>query len=169
MSTFAKWMIGLLLVAPLFILPFTGLFSKGVKQLASAQRNENLAPDFTLKNLNGKDVRLSQYRGNVVFLIFGATWCPQCRQAIASYKEIHSRYGPKGLVTLYVDIQESREKVAAFARKNALPYPALLDSEGKVMQSYGVLGVPTKVLIDRNGTIICWNCRSFNALLEKQF
>jgi peroxiredoxin len=169
MRTFAKWLMGLALVVTIFMLLFTGLFTKDQATFASSQRDENLAPDFTLKALDGKNIRLSQYRGQVVFLIFGTTWCPQCRLEIPSFKGIHSRYAPKGLVTLYVDIQESQNKVAAFARKNALPYPTLLDSDGTVAQGYGVLGVPTKILIDRNGKIICWNCRSFDALLEKQF
>jgi peroxiredoxin len=64
---------------------------------------------------------------------------------------------------------ESREKASAFSKKYSLPFPTLLDGEGKVYKSYSVVGVPLTALIDRNGRIICWNCRRLDKLLEKQF
>jgi len=98
-----------------------------------------------------------------------ATWCPECRGTIPRLKEIYSLYNAKGLVLLFIDIMESKEKAAAFSRKYSLPFSTLLDEEGKVCRSYGVGGVPVKALIDRDGRIICWNCRSFDNLLAKQF
>ncbi len=56
--------------------------------------------------------------------------------------------------------------MAAYSQKHSLPYPTLLDQEGTISKSYGVLGVPVKVVIDRDGRIICWNCRSLDNLLE---
>jgi peroxiredoxin len=98
-----------------------------------------------------------------------ATWCPECRGAIPQLKEIYSSYNARGLVLLTINVMESKDKVAAFSRKYNLPYPVLLDEDGKVYRSYGVGGVPVKALVDRNGRIICWNCRSFDDLLAKQF
>jgi peroxiredoxin len=169
MNVLTKRTLGLFMVAALAVWTFTGVFSLDGEAVAATQADENIAPDFVLKDLTGRDVRLSQYRGRPVLLVFGTTWCPECRTEIPSIKDIHSRYGPKGLVVLYIDVLESQNKIAAFVKRHALPYAALLDTQGKVMDSYGVRGVPVKVLINREGRIICWNCRSLPALLEKQF
>jgi peroxiredoxin len=130
---------------------------------------DDRASDFTLKDLDGRSVRLSDYKGRTIVLYFMATWCPECRGAIPQLKEIYSSYNARGLVLLAINVMESKDKVAAFSRKYNLPYPVLLDEDGKVYRSYGVGGVPVKALVDRNGRIICWNCRSFDDLLAKQF
>ncbi len=130
---------------------------------------DDRASDFTLKDLDGRSVRLSDYKGRTIVLYFMATWCPECRGAIPQLKEIYSSYNARGLVLLVIDVMESKDKVAAFSRKHNLPYPVLLDEDGTVYRSYGVGGVPVKALIDRKGRIICWNCRSFDDLLAKQF
>ncbi len=137
--------------------------------ILQAKADENLAADFVLKDLDGRDVRLSDYRGKTVLLYFMATWCPECREAIPRLKEIYALYKEKGLVVLSVDVLESKKKAEAFSKKYALPYPTLLDEDGRISRLYGVVGVPVKALIDRQGRIICWNCRSFEALLAKQF
>ena len=130
---------------------------------------DDRASDFTLKDLDGRSVRLSDYKGRTIVLYFMATWCPECRGAIPQLKDIYSSYNARGLVLLAINVMESKDKVAAFSRKYNLPYPVLLDEDGKVYRSYGVGGVPVKALVDRNGRIICWNCRSFDDLLAKQF
>jgi peroxiredoxin len=134
-----------------------------------AHGQDDRASDFTLKDLDGRSVRLSDYKGRTIVLYFMATWCPECRGAIPQLKEIYSSYNARGLVLLTINVMESKDKVAAFSRKYNLPYPVLLDEDGKVYRSYGVGGVPVKALVDRNGRIICWNCRSFDDLLAKQF
>ena len=138
-----------------------------VQDIAYGQ--DDRASDFTLKDLDGRSVRLSDYKGRTIVLYFMATWCPECRGAIPQLKEIYSSYNARGLVLLAINVMESKDKVAAFSRKYNLPYPVLLDEDGKVYRSYGVGGVPVKALVDRNGRIICWNCRSFDDLLAKQF
>jgi peroxiredoxin len=162
------WIVGLglgLLVIGYFV---AGVFERppvpGVER-----KSADGAPDFTLKDLEGKSVRLSDYRDRMVLLIFGTTWCTYCRESIPAFKDLHARYGPKGLVILNINIEEPREKVAAFARKYALPYPVLLDRQGAVSQAYGVRGVPARILIDESGRVVCYNCRTLDALLEKQF
>jgi peroxiredoxin len=134
-----------------------------------AHGQDDRVSDFTLKDLDGRSVRLSDYKGRTIVLYFMATWCPECRGAIPQLKEIYSSYNARGLVLLAINVMESKDKVAAFSRKYNLPYPVLLDEDGKVYRSYGVGGVPVKALVDRNGRIICWNCRSFDDLLAKQF
>ena len=124
---------------------------------------------FTLKDLDGRIVKLSDYQGKPVLLYFMATWCPLCRDMIPRMKEIHSLYSAKGLVMLGISVMESREKVAAYSKRHALPYPTLLDGEGTVAKSYSVVGLPVLALIDRESLITCWNCRSVDKQLEKLF
>ncbi len=157
-----------------FILIFAILTCFSLQNMAQAEQNiqpkgSDRASDFTLKDLDGRIVKLSDYKGRTVVLYFMCTWCTDCRAAVPGLKDIYFQYRAKGLVFLNIDIMESREKAAAFAKKYDLPYPTLLDVDGNVSRSYGVVGVPVKVLIDRDGRMICWNCRSFDSLLEKQF
>jgi peroxiredoxin len=128
---------------------------------------EEKAPDFVLKDLQNRKFKLSDHKGKPVLLIFGATWCPYCRDAIPHLKDIYERYGKKGLVAVNIDIQESRDKVSRFADKYKLPYRVLLDENAEVAQNYGVQGVPTLVLIDKNGMIACRQCNTVEQLLDK--
>ena len=130
------------------------------------QTIEKEAPDFKLIGLDGKEHALSEYRGQVVLLQFSTTWCPHCRTIIPYMRNINDTYGKKGLKTFFVAIQESERKMKAFAEKNGVSYPVLLDSKGSVAQLYDVVGVPTLVLIDKDGTILCKQCRMLDILLE---
>jgi peroxiredoxin len=112
------------------------------------------APDFSLKDLNGKVFRLSSQRGKPVLLFFGTTWCPSCRQQLPLYKEIYSNYTGRGLEVIYINIMEPQGKVAKFVSANALPFRILLDESGEVADNYNIIGVPTIIMIDRKGKII---------------
>ena len=157
----------------IFIILFSLVALHTVHDFANGEgdksNQEDRAQDFILKDTAGKIVKLSDYRGKTILLYFMATWCPECRGSIPKMKELYSDYAPKGLVLLAVDVMESREKVASFSKKYDISFPMLLDEDGKVYRDYGVGGVPVKALIDKTGRIICWNCRSFENLLAKQF
>jgi peroxiredoxin len=127
------------------------------------------APDFALKDLSGKIVKLSSLQGNPVLIIFSATWCPECRREIPYFKELHASYAPRGLQIINIDIMEPLDRVRKFAEKYELPYRTLLDENGRVSESYGVYGIPTAVLIDKNGTVLCYPCRSLDRLLDMIF
>jgi peroxiredoxin len=125
------------------------------------------APDFVLKDLNGRKFRLSDFRGKQpVLIIFGATWCTFCRQEIPHFKSIHEAYGKQGLEIVNIDIQESKDKVAKFAAKNGLPYRVLLDEDGTVAGVYDIRGVPSMVLVDPNGNILCRQCQRVEPMIE---
>lgn len=110
------------------------------------------APEFTMKDLNGRTVALSDFRGKKsVLLAFGATWCPHCVDEVPELKEVNAAYKEKGLAVLYVDIQESQKKVQSFAEYHKIDYPVLLDETGDVARSYGVYGIPHLVVIDKDG------------------
>ena len=125
------------------------------------------APDFSLKDLQGRVFRLSENRGKPVLLVFGATWCPYCVQEIPRLKNIFANYSPKGVALVNIDIQEPQAKVARFADKHKLPYRVLLDETATVAKSYGVRGVPSFILIDKGGLVACRQCPSVEPLLDK--
>jgi peroxiredoxin len=130
------------------------------------QSIEEKAPDFVLGDLNENEIKLSDYKGKEVLLVFGTTWCPYCREEIPHLKNMYSRYKERGLEIFNIYIQESKEKVAAFAAKYELPYKVLLDVDGRVAFGYRVRGVPTKFLISKDGVILCRACRSIDVLLD---
>jgi len=142
-------------------------FSPGQCRTDDSSRVANIAaPDFSLKDLNGNRVRLNAQKGNHIILFFGTTWCPACRKEIPAIINIHEKYAPQGLLLYYIDINESAERVKRFASQNALPYTILLDSDGSVAGRYNIIGVPTFILIDKQGNITSIAHRTSDLPLE---
>lgn len=127
------------------------------------------APDFSLKDLQGKTFRLSKHSGKPVLLFFGTTWCPACRAEIPAYKEIYATYSPKGLEVVYINIGESVKRVARFAKTNSLPYTVLLDEDENVANNYRIIGVPTLILIDKDRNVFNISYQVSNLPLKKLF
>jgi peroxiredoxin len=144
---------------------FAPLCAAGKSGTFLGKNSEEKAPNFVLKDLKGRQFKLSDHKGKPVLLIFTATWCPYCRDEIPRLKDIYNAYEKHGLVMINIDIQESQEKVSMFAAKYKIPFRTLLDKTGDVADAYGVRGVPTMVLINREGNIVCWQCRSVDTLL----
>jgi peroxiredoxin len=113
------------------------------------------APDFGLSNLAGDYVKLSDYRGKVVFLNIWATWCPPCREEMPSMESLYQRLkGPK-FEMLAVSVDRDGEKVVRpFAKKYGLTFPVLLDPDNKTYRLYGLTGVPETFILDKNGAVI---------------
>ena len=113
------------------------------------------APDFTLQALDGKTVRLSDFRGKGVLLNFWATWCQPCKIEMPWFAELQKQYGPQGLQILGVAMDDaSPEEIGKFARDLGVNYPILLGKE-EVGQNYGGVGVlPTTFFIDRDGKMV---------------
>ena len=121
---------------------------------ASKEVQDDQAPDFVLKDLEGGQFRLSDQRGKPVLLIFGTTWCPACREEVPHLKDIYAHYAERGLIIVNINIRESQDKVSRYADKNELPYRSLLDEKGAVSERYGILGVPALILLDEAGMIV---------------
>ena len=115
---------------------------------------EGVAPDFVLRDLQGNSFRLQDERGKMVLLIFTTTWCPSCRAAIPLYREIYEKYGSRGLVVVNIDIQEPLDRVRQFVENHRIPYRVLLDPTGHVGLTFGVVGVPSLVLVNKDGEIV---------------
>ena len=114
------------------------------------------APDFTLKDVVGKNTALSSYKGKLVLLEFWATWCPPCKASIPDMVELHKKYQEKGFTVLGVSIDSDSDaaaKVAQFSLTYGITYPVLIADE-VVPVTYKVMSIPTSFLISRNGTVI---------------
>ncbi len=110
--------------------------------------------DFTLPGLDGQPVTLNRYLGKTaVLLVFWATWCPECRASVPSINAVHDGRAGRQILVLAIDYRESRERVASAVKARGIRYPVLLDGDGSVAAGYGIVGVPTYILIDRKGSI----------------
>jgi peroxiredoxin len=117
----------------------------------------NLAPDFELTTLDGKKVKLSDYRGKKVVLNFWATWCPPCKAEIPDLEKFYSDFKDRDIVILGVDLtqsEKSQESVSMFAGNYGITYPILLDKEGTANETYQVSAIPTSYIIDTKGVIV---------------
>jgi len=114
------------------------------------------APDFSLEDLDGEQHALSDYRGKVIMLNFWATWCPPCRREIPSMESIYQDLGDKGFVVLGVNEFETPDHVFAYTGQlSVFPnFPILFDLDSKVAELYGVKGLPTTLLINKQGQVV---------------
>ena len=111
------------------------------------------APDFRLASLDGAMLGPPDYLGDVVLVEFWATWCGPCRKQAEYLEELHEEFDGKGVHFLAVDVGEEPETVRRFAESNPFPYPVLLDPEDTVSPRFGVMGLPTVMIVDRQGSI----------------
>lgn len=109
------------------------------------------APDFELESLEGGSVRLSEFRGRPVLLVFGATWCPPCRAEAPLIQDAHEEY-PE-LVVLLVDMDESADVVQGYVDEMGLTHLVLLDTTSAATHKYHVNAIPASFFIDAAGVI----------------
>ncbi|MEA3544358.1 MAG: TlpA disulfide reductase family protein [Thermodesulfobacteriota bacterium] len=115
----------------------------------------NIAPDFTLTDMEGQPVSLSQFRGKVVILNFWATWCPPCREEMPSMEQLYRENKDQDLVMLAVNVDENgKAAVTKFLKRTPHSFPILLDSENIAQNAYGVFRFPESFIIDRNGIVV---------------
>ena len=109
---------------------------------------------FKLKDLNGKMVGLSDYRGKIVFLNFWTTWCPTCRVEMPSMEKLHQKFKDQAFAMVTINLQESVAQVNSFFKEYKLTFTALLDSDGDVGIQYKIYSIPTTFILDKEGRII---------------
>jgi peroxiredoxin len=123
---------------------------------AAAPAIGTLAPDFALPSVQGGNVRLSEYRGQVVVLTFWSSRCATCAAQLAALSEQQLTYGPAGLVALAISVDDDMAKARDYAANHASRVPLLLDAKRAVGRSFQVDRLPTTVLIDRQGRVGLW-------------
>jgi peroxiredoxin len=157
-----------LLVAGLIAIVLSSALSCSETKQPDTGRNisDSAAPDFILKDLTGEVFKLSAARGKPVLLIFLTTWCPTCRSEIPHYKDLYGTYGRRGLEVVGIDIEEPKNRVSQFAAKNQIPYKTLLDEKGRVAGAYGIVGIPTMVLINKDGRVLTRKYFAIDTVLE---
>jgi len=113
-----------------------------------------ISPNFELPSLHGSTVKLSDYRGRVVFINFWATWCATCEVEMPSMQKLYDRFKGRGFEMLTISVDKDPEKIQPFLDKYGLNFPVLLDPEENVAKKlYKTTGVPETFIVDQNGII----------------
>lgn len=111
------------------------------------------APDFTLKNSKGDNVRLAEQRGQVVMLNFWASWCGPCRQEMPLLDGISKKYGKMGFVLYGINVEQDNKDAKKMLQDLGVTFSILYDPESKLSSLYNVDAMPTSVMIDKKGQI----------------
>jgi len=119
-----------------------------------AMKDQSAAPDFTLRDIQGKKVALKDFRGKLVFLNFWASWCAPCREEMPAMERLYQEFKDKGFVILAVNVKDKRQDALTFVKELKLTYPVLLDSEDEVGLLYGAWGLPATYLVGSKGATL---------------
>jgi peroxiredoxin len=111
------------------------------------------APDFMATTVDGKPVRLSEFKGKPVWLTFGASWCQPCRAENPDIKATYEKYKASGLVVLAIFISEDNAAVTDYADRIGLTYLKVADPDTKIASEYRILGIPSHYFIDSSGVL----------------
>lgn len=138
--------------SPYGIVDQVAIDSSSEVDLVTGLKIGQAAPNFLLQTLDGDMVRLSDLRGRPVFLNFWATWCIFCVSEMPAMQQLSNRYGDQ-LVVAGINVGESRDQAATFAKQTDIRYLLLLDSDRDVTKAYTIFSMPTTYLIDEDGMI----------------
>lgn len=130
----------------------TGAGQEGAGRVVGADVGQ-LAPDFTLIDLEDNQIRLSDFRGSIVFINFWATWCPSCRAEMPEIEAVYQDFKGKDVVIIGVDLLESPDEVRRFVEQGDYNWIFVIDTTGEVGNSYEVTAIPTSFFLDREGVI----------------
>lgn len=154
------WGLRLLWLLPVLML--VGVFSyallvrePGDPASVTAPRVGKPLADFTLPDLQGREVQLVALRGKVVFVNVWATWCPPCIEEMPTIQRLHERLHPKGLEILAVSLDVlGAQVVGPFMRNHRLSFATLLDTKSVVQRLYQTAGVPESFIVDKQGILV---------------
>ena len=135
---FAKWIAAACLCVP---------------ALSHAVAVSEVAPDFTLKSVDGTNTRLKEFRGKVVLINFWASWCGPCRQEMPLLEKIDERYKAAGFTVLGVNVEGKAGPAKEVASKAGVSFPVLVDENQKVSELYDLESMPSSIVVDRNGVV----------------
>ena len=120
---------------------------------AQAEEKKIIAPDFTLKSRSGENLKLSEFRGELVMLNFWASWCGPCRQEMPELEKLYQRFKPLGFTLLGINVDEQAKNAEKMLKQIPVSFPVLFDVDHSVSGQYHVAVMPTTILIDRDGAI----------------
>lgn len=144
---------------PILLCCFLLLLGSNLSQANVFDRNfapineGSIAPDFTLKDLSGKNVRLEELRGKVILLTFWASWCSPCRIELPHFQSLQKKLGRDKVVVLAVSADNQLDDVKNFAKQLKLNIPLFFDEDLAVNQRYRIKAMPTTFIIDSHGVI----------------
>jgi peroxiredoxin len=122
-------------------------------QLLTPVAGRPAAPEFDLKDPNGKSVRLADFRGRPLVINFWATWCPPCRKEMPSMQRAHEIFAKEGIGLIAINVGEDADTVAQFLTDTQVAFPLPLDETSAVVMSYPVRGLPTTFVLDPEGRL----------------
>ena len=155
----------IIFISGILVIGIMGLLAQGKGQISDSQkkaidkmtRSINLAPDFSLQDINGDIITLSDLRGKVVVVNFWATWCGPCRMEIPEFNDLVKKYADGNLMILGLSISDNEKALKNFAKSYQINYPLLFGSTkeiDKISREYGgSYSVPTTFLIAKDGSI----------------
>jgi len=148
----------LLWLMPLFLVGLVvayGILTRGDGASDTSPRVGQPVADFTLPDLQGRQVRLSSLRGNVVFVNVWATWCQPCVDEMPTIQRLYDQMQARGLEVLAVSLDPlGAQIIEPFMRKYQLSFPVLLDTKSHIEKLYGTTGVPESFVIDKSGRLV---------------
>lgn len=161
--------LGLILVAVVGVVLGTGKTPGGEEEFTFPPVEVNQpAPELTLRDLEGNQVSISDYRGSVILLNNWATWCPPCKEEMPVFNEYFNTYQEQGFQILAVEAGDPQSQVQAFVEQQGLDFKILLDPEGKALITYQNQSLPNSFVIDREGNLrLAWTGAINRATLEK--
>ena len=112
-----------------------------------------VAPNFVLKNSNGKNIRLRELHGQVVMINFWATWCGPCREEMPKLEQLYRQYREVGFTLIGINIDDNTDSAIGFSKKLNVTFPILFDKDKQVSKLYKVDAMPSSILIDRDGKL----------------
>jgi len=141
----------LVVIGAIALFSFIGVPSTHQNSLSSPTTKVE-APQFTLTDIEGHSLALSQYRGKVVILDFWTPWCPPCRREIPDFISLQKQYGAQGLQIIGIGLDQPNN-VASFVQQHGINYPVAVGDNAISNLYGGVSGIPTTFIIDKQGNI----------------
>lgn len=111
------------------------------------------APDFTLKALDGNNLRLAEQRGDIMLINFWASWCGPCIQEMPALDKLAQKYQMLGVQVWGVNVENDNKAALAYLNKVPVGFPVLFDVDNSVSKAFQVEAMPTTVIIDKNGAV----------------
>jgi peroxiredoxin len=141
-------------IPSLIIVLWLTLFLGNAVSLEALPQVGKPAPDFALTDMDGKKVTLSGYKGKVIVLNFWATFCGPCKEEMPSLNNLFLALKKDGLIVVAISTDDSEKPVQSFIKAKSIAFPVLIDKDQQVFfDRYGILGLPTTFIIDREGII----------------